>query len=412
MVNIRHCSQCGSQLQTGSKFCTQCGANTQTNSSLSTDAISKKSAVTTLLLCIFLGGLGIHRFYVGKIKTGILMLLTGGGLGIWTLIDLIRIACCDFTDSEGKYLIFTRGRASPLKLILIIIGSIFAALLVYIFLLVSLIFYFTGPMLTPIRDQLAALHASDINKAYSYISEETKATVSLGDFKKYVSHYPTLSNYKSISIPERQVNNDKGYAVVKLETDKGEKRIFEYALIKESGVWKILSIRAVESNTDAQQQDVSSNLFEDKTNHYTIKYPGDWHYKQTTKNTTLFEGKKGTRSYFSSIIINVVSAKNAQIYKNIDAAMDTLKKQITSRRENVQISASVPIELPTDPKNINGLSCILTFTIKGHKMKQLQILLSRDGNKTIYSWSYISPVEQYDNDLPIAKAMYESWKIE
>ena len=63
---------------------------------------SEKGYVATLLLCFFLGGLGVHRFYVGKIGTGILMILTLGGLGIWTLVDFIYIAIGKFTDREGK----------------------------------------------------------------------------------------------------------------------------------------------------------------------------------------------------------------------------------------------------------------------------------------------------------------------
>lgn len=62
---------------------------------------SEKGFVPTLLLCLLLGGLGIHRFYVGKVGTGILMLLTLGGLGIWALIDLIMIAVGSFKDKDG-----------------------------------------------------------------------------------------------------------------------------------------------------------------------------------------------------------------------------------------------------------------------------------------------------------------------
>ena len=65
---------------------------------------SKKNWLAALLLCLLLEGLGVHRFYVGKVGTGILMILTLGGLGIWCLIDLIMIAISKFTDSEGKIL--------------------------------------------------------------------------------------------------------------------------------------------------------------------------------------------------------------------------------------------------------------------------------------------------------------------
>lgn len=64
--------------------------------------VSKKKRLPALLLCFFFGGLGIHRFYVGKIGTGVLWLLTLGILGIGTLIDFIMIIVGSFTDKEGK----------------------------------------------------------------------------------------------------------------------------------------------------------------------------------------------------------------------------------------------------------------------------------------------------------------------
>ncbi len=62
---------------------------------------SEKGFVPTLLLAFFLGGLGIHRFFVGKIGTGILQLITLGGLGIWALIDIIMIVVGSFKDKSG-----------------------------------------------------------------------------------------------------------------------------------------------------------------------------------------------------------------------------------------------------------------------------------------------------------------------
>ncbi len=63
---------------------------------------SPKGFVPTLLLCFFFGIFGVHRFYVGKIGTGILMLLTLGGFGIWSLIDFIMIAVSSFKDKDGR----------------------------------------------------------------------------------------------------------------------------------------------------------------------------------------------------------------------------------------------------------------------------------------------------------------------
>jgi len=58
--------------------------------------------VVILLLAFLLGVIGAHRFYVGKTGTGILMLLTFGGLGIWLLIDLILIVTGQFTNKAGE----------------------------------------------------------------------------------------------------------------------------------------------------------------------------------------------------------------------------------------------------------------------------------------------------------------------
>jgi hypothetical protein len=66
------------------------------------NAPSNKSRAVALALCIPLGVFGAHRFYVGKIGTGLLQLCTLGGFGLWYLYDLITIASGEFRDVDDR----------------------------------------------------------------------------------------------------------------------------------------------------------------------------------------------------------------------------------------------------------------------------------------------------------------------
>ena len=63
---------------------------------------SPKSRLTTTVLAAILGPFGAHRFFVGRIKSAILMACTLGGLGLWYVYDLIIIASGSFRDAEGR----------------------------------------------------------------------------------------------------------------------------------------------------------------------------------------------------------------------------------------------------------------------------------------------------------------------
>lgn len=105
---MKYCSKCGKELHEEAVICTGCGCSTEkfkgANNSFNANA-SPKSRLVAILLCFFLGVLGVHRFYVGKVGTGLLWLFTCGGFfGIGYLVDIIMIACGSFTDKEGKFL--------------------------------------------------------------------------------------------------------------------------------------------------------------------------------------------------------------------------------------------------------------------------------------------------------------------
>lgn len=92
------CKQCGAVIADNAQACPKCGAT------LSGSA-KGKSWLAALLLCLFFGVLGVHRFYTGRVGSGIAQLVTFGGCGIWTLVDFIRIITGSFTDVKGNKLV-------------------------------------------------------------------------------------------------------------------------------------------------------------------------------------------------------------------------------------------------------------------------------------------------------------------
>ena len=90
---------------------------------------SNKDWIITFLLCWTLGLFGVHRFYNKKIKTGILQFITLGGLGIWTLIDLICIVKHQFLDKNGKRVMIKTNK--NYKVIILIFSVILVVSTIY-----------------------------------------------------------------------------------------------------------------------------------------------------------------------------------------------------------------------------------------------------------------------------------------
>ena len=116
-METKYCTNCGrpiapTEFRSASGRCGECEAKAGAVAATPATQYSEKDWLTTLLFAIFLGGLGIHRFYVGKIGTGILWLLTGGCLGIGALVDIIMIATESFADDDNR-LIVQDSRKNP-----------------------------------------------------------------------------------------------------------------------------------------------------------------------------------------------------------------------------------------------------------------------------------------------------------
>ncbi len=103
----RFCPRCGHELLAAGEYCSQCGLPIPPDERLYDDAdASPKSRMVALLLCVLLGYAGVHRFYVGKVASGILWLLTGGLFGVGYVIDIVLIATGTFRDCDGLRVAF------------------------------------------------------------------------------------------------------------------------------------------------------------------------------------------------------------------------------------------------------------------------------------------------------------------
>ena len=97
-----YCPHCGKEAPSDAVVCVGCGRQLQSLKIAATAGeISPKSRLVTSLLAFFLGEFGIHRFYLGKIGTGLAMLFTLGGLGIWAVVDFIMAVAGKMRDSIG-----------------------------------------------------------------------------------------------------------------------------------------------------------------------------------------------------------------------------------------------------------------------------------------------------------------------
>lgn len=424
MDNIRVCEHCGCNLVTNESRCPKCQNEHEAAPKAQTLLEdSNKNPIIVFVLCLLFGILGVHRFYLRKFGTGILMLLTLGGLGVWVLVDLIFLATNSFKDKQGHVVIVKENQTSFEKAMMVI-GVIVAWVLIFVTSIIALAVYATSGLIVVIDNQLEAMRSGDLEKAYSYTSKDFQNSTSLSSFKEFVEKYPSLKQNDSHLFNERAVENNIGTVKGTLTAKDGAQTPIEYQLIKEGDGWKILSFQLSptgagieiksDANTDKSLQDNHSiNRYQHKGNRYSIEFPKSWQFNESDKGTILFRGKSGTQAYYSTVNIQtILSKKSGGQFSTVDELMDSLKNQIVNAATGGKVLNQGDIDLPLNPKRFHGKYVIFTYHYKNMSFKQMQVVIFRDDEKAFYAWAYTSPEKQYDTYLPIAKSMFESWTID
>lgn len=249
------CPECGKEVTQTTKFCPECGEQLHLNatnmqhktqhrqfSKKEKQMTPPKSGITALALCFFFGFLGAHRFYVEKKWTGLLMLFTGGIIGVWVIFDLMVLVQNKFEDKQQRLLTVFSG-TTPLKNTLSMFAVIFSWLAMIFVSLMALMLYTTSGLVSVVTAQLKAFNKEDISTAYSYMSRGFQDKVSLQLFGQSINQIPILKSNPSTSFYDRSISGNYGTLSGTLTSPDKSQLPIQYQLIKEQGVWKINGFR-------------------------------------------------------------------------------------------------------------------------------------------------------------------------
>lgn len=133
MENIKLCPYCNSEINVEAIRCKHC------KEWLCEPAKKSRKFLETMLLSMFLGIQGIHRFYTGYYVIGTIQLLTFGGFGLWSMVDFISICIGRFKDSAGLPLEDYSRKLGVIALILSILSFLFVLFLIFALVFVAVL---------------------------------------------------------------------------------------------------------------------------------------------------------------------------------------------------------------------------------------------------------------------------------
>lgn len=309
-------------------------------------------------------------------------------------------------------------------------GLLIAAGLTVIIAILYLVFALpTSGIVTPIKNQLAAIRDDDNVTAYSYTSIAFQKATSLQAFTRFIKEYSSLRNNNHINISSRNIKYGVGVVKATLISRGGVETPVVYQLVKENSRWKIESIIITPQGDDQLKAEAAANAnkpepapvlettsndtphtYHDDNHDYTLIYPDEWQYHKSEDNKVVFNGRPGSISSQSTLIIQPFSAENRP--QSVHEVAEKNEAELSEQSPSLKIVEDGLLP-PRSNKNerYHGKYTVYSYTINNQPMRQLQVIYFKSPKRVQYVIDFISPESQFDTDLPAARAMIASFKI-
>lgn len=293
------------------------------------------------------------------------------------------------------------------------------ALLIILAAMTSLFFTSTKGLKEPIEIQLADLKKGDLEGAYMQTSTGFQKASTFADFKRVIDQFPILTSFESFTYSEKMFQpRGYGYAVVVLKARDGSSATIDYRLDKMHDKWFILNMditipdtlpdTSIEQTPKADPPSSTIELSNNFANNIIdVKYPGNWTYQRPDQGEVIFRGKRGTRSFFSNISVQIIyPAIMGGSYHNVNEVIADMKKQISKQVMDVKfLEEKAATTTQANGKKITGYYMMFSYLNNNTRFKQYMFVINRDRNAGFIIWQYVSPEEQYNVDLPVNQAM-------